>query len=370
MSSNSKDKKSGVSRPILGTSPLVKRLVEMIEKVAPTKTNILVNGESGTGKELVARMIHELSPLNGKPFVPVNCGAIPETLIESEMFGHRKGSFTGAVHEKQGLFEVAHGGTLFLDEVGELPLSMQVKLLRAIQERSFRKVGGTEDIKVDVRVIAATNRDLEEGVKKGSFREDLYYRLNVIQLKSPPLRERVGDIQLLAEAFLKKFSARSSSAVNSISDEAMLALKAWSWPGNVRELENVIERGVTLEMGSSLSLGALPAAIQESWSVKGGTSQHLFRKNEEQFDTDAQDLRIPVKPGTSIETTELGIRFPRLELKNSKIEAIDLKQIIMAIEKFYYEQAKALASESSSELARVLGLNPKELKALEKKLGL
>lgn len=170
----------------------------MIGKVAGNKTNVLIIGESGTGKELVARMIHESGPLKGKPFVPVNCGAIPETLIESEMFGHKKGSFTGAVSEKAGLFEAANGGTLFLDEVGELPLSMQVKLLRSLQERVIRKVGGNDDIKVDVRIIAATNRDLEAAIAKGTFREDLYYRLNVILIKTPSLRERPGDIELLS----------------------------------------------------------------------------------------------------------------------------------------------------------------------------
>jgi two-component system, NtrC family, response regulator PilR len=183
---------------ILGQSSAVKSMISMIEKVAASKTNVLVIGESGTGKELVARMIHQSSPLRDKPFVPVNCGAIPDTLIESEMFGHKKGSFTGAVVEKAGLFEAAHGGTLFLDEVGEIPLAMQVKLLRAIQERCFRKVGGTEDVRVDVRIIAATNRDLEAGVAAGTFREDLYYRLNVILIKTPPLRERRGDVRVLA----------------------------------------------------------------------------------------------------------------------------------------------------------------------------
>jgi two-component system response regulator PilR (NtrC family) len=196
------------SRPILGESASIKALINLILKVGPTKANLLVIGESGTGKELVARMIHECGPLRDKPFIPVNCGAIPETLIESEMFGHKKGSFTGAVADKMGLFEAANGGTLFLDEVGELPLSMQVKLLRSIQERVIRRVGGNDDIRIDVRIIAATNRDLEAAVKKGTFREDLYYRLNVILIKTPPLRDRAGDVRLLASAFLEKFSKK------------------------------------------------------------------------------------------------------------------------------------------------------------------
>lgn len=188
-----------MSRTIIGESKPVRDLIKLIERVAPTKTNILVIGESGTGKELVARMIHDEGPLKNKPFVPVNCGAIPETLIESEMFGHKRGSFTGAVSDKEGLFEAADGGTLFLDEVGELPLGMQVKLLRAIQERCFRKVGGTDDIHVDVRIIAATNRDLEDGIAKGTFREDLYYRLNVILIKAPPRNPVRADESRLAE---------------------------------------------------------------------------------------------------------------------------------------------------------------------------
>ena len=180
------------AKKILGESPAVKAMLQMIERIASSRTNVLITGESGTGKELVARMIHDMSPLKDKPFVPVNCGAIPENLIESELFGHRKGSFTGAVAEKPGLFEVAGNGTLFLDEIGELPLGMQVKLLRALQEKTIRKVGGTEDIRADARIIAATNRDLEAGVRQGTFREDLFYRLNVIQIRTPPLRERKG----------------------------------------------------------------------------------------------------------------------------------------------------------------------------------
>jgi two-component system response regulator PilR (NtrC family) len=364
-----KKQKPAVSRPILGSSPPVLRLVEMIEKVAPTKTNILVIGESGTGKELIARMIHELSPIKNRPFVPVNCGAIPETLIESEMFGHKRGSFTGATHEKQGLFEVAHGGTLFLDEVGELPLSMQVKLLRAIQERSFRKVGGTEDIKVDVRIIAATNRDLEVGVSRGVFREDLYYRLNVIQLKSPPLRERGGDIQVLAESFLEKFSKRAGRNICSISKDALSALQAWSWPGNVRELENVLERGVTVELGEHLMLASLPLPIQENW-------RQLSRAQDEVQGSTAAATGGPVSMPSQesrLESEEqsfcrsLGLPLPRLN--GSTIESIDLKRVVRSVEKAYLDAAKKLAAESRGNIAEILGLSAKELKALEKRIA-
>src|SRR5271156_5979971 len=213
----------GAAKKIIGEAPVVKELLDMIRRVAPSRTNVLVIGESGTGKELVARMIHDSSLLKDKPFVPVNCGAIPENLIESELFGHKRGSFTGAVQDKVGLFEVAGGGTLFLDEVGELPLGMQVKLLRAIQERVIRRVGGNDDIKVDVRVIAATNRDLEAAVAQGTFREDLYYRLNVILIKTPPLRDRKSDIPMLAEHFLKKVSTKYKKTFEGFEPEVMLA---------------------------------------------------------------------------------------------------------------------------------------------------
>ena len=250
------------TRAILGQSPAVKELLGLIGKVAPNKTNVLVIGESGTGKELVARMIHESGPIKDRPFVAVNCGAIPENLIESELFGHKRGSFTGAVSDKPGLFEVANSGTLFLDEVGELPLGLQVKLLRAIQDRTIRRVGGTQDQKIDVRIIAATNRDLEAGVAKGTFREDLYYRLNVILIKTPALRDRKGDVKILAEAFLKRFSAKISRTLTGFAPDAMAALERFSWPGNIRELENVLERAVMLENSETITLQSLPEEMQ------------------------------------------------------------------------------------------------------------
>lgn len=255
-------KVTDTSRPIIGKSRPIQDLLKLIERVAHAKTNLLVIGESGTGKELVARMIHDSGPLRDKPFVPVNCGAIAENLIESEMFGHKRGSFTGAVNDKMGLFEVAHGGTLFLDEVGELPLSMQVKLLRAIQERLIKKVGGTEDIRIDVRIIAATNRDLEAAVAQGTFREDLYYRLNVILIKTPPLRDRPGDVRILAEHFLKKCASKYNHCPDAFEPDAIAALEAYSWPGNVRELENVIERAVALQGSGDIRLASLTSPVQ------------------------------------------------------------------------------------------------------------
>ena len=247
---------------LVGTSDAMREVFELIGKVAPTRTTVLLTGESGTGKELVARAIHTRGPRAAEPFVPINCGAIPETLIESELFGHTKGSFTGAVAEKQGLFERAGAGTVFLDEIGELPLAMQVKLLRVLQERRVRRVGGVDDIDVDCRVVAATNRNLQDEITAGRFREDLYFRLNVIQLRLPPLRDRKADVPVLAEGFLAKFAEQQQSPVRRISDAAMRLLVSWSWPGNVRELENVVERGVTLASGEVLDVDVLPAQVR------------------------------------------------------------------------------------------------------------
>lgn len=246
---------------LLGESAAMQRIYDLIRKTSVTRTNVLVVGESGTGKELVARAIHFNSDRKEKAFVTVNCGAIPETLIESELFGHVKGSFTGAVATKQGLFEAAHKGTIFLDEIGELPLQMQVKLLRIIQERNFMRIGGTETIEVDVRIVAATNRDLAEEVKAGRFREDLFYRLNVIQIKLPPLRHRKEDIPLLADFFLKKYAKETRKDIRRISAKAMEHLMGYDFYGNVRELENIIERSVALETGMEIQPTSLPGNV-------------------------------------------------------------------------------------------------------------
>lgn len=246
---------------LVGNSEAMHKIFELIRKVSDSPTNVLVTGESGTGKEMVAKAIHYNSPLKDRPFVSVNCGAIPENLVESELFGHKKGSFTGAVTDKDGLFEVADGGTLFLDEIGELPLSSQVRILRAIQEKTVRRVGGTEDVKVEVRIIAATNRDLEQMVQQGTFRQDLYYRLNVINIRTPALRERRDDIPLLAVHFLQKYSDRFGKAIQTISKEAMDLLKKYDFPGNVRELENIMERTVALESGATVLPESLPQFV-------------------------------------------------------------------------------------------------------------
>jgi two-component system response regulator PilR (NtrC family) len=255
---------------IIGQSLKMVALYDLLEKVSPTKTNILITGESGTGKELVAKAIHYNSPRKEKPFVTLNCGAIPESLIESELFGHMKGAFTDAIATRKGLFEVADEGTIFLDEISELPLLMQVKLLRVLQDKEFKRVGGTEDIRVDVRIISATNKDLDEGVKEKRFREDLFYRLNVIQIKLPPLRERKEDIPILANHFLKKYSEELNKNILKISPEALQILLHYEYPGNVRELQNIIERAVALESSQELTAHNLSSYLSEQPFLKKG----------------------------------------------------------------------------------------------------
>ena len=249
---------------LIGKSPPIRQVKELIGKVAGTMATILITGESGTGKELVARAIHDNSPRKDKPLVSVNCSALTETLLESELFGHEKGSFTGAVAQRKGRFEIADGGTLFLDEVGEMSPSTQVTLLRVLQNREFERVGGNKTIKVDVRLIAASNRDLKLEVKKGTFREDLYYRLNVVHIEVPPLRKRVEDIPLLVAHFLNRFSIDMKKEIPVLSKGALEALMTYEWPGNIRELENMIERAVILCTGSVIELKDLPLSKGES----------------------------------------------------------------------------------------------------------
>jgi DNA-binding NtrC family response regulator len=245
---------------LVGHSPEIHSIFSIIERVADTPSTVLITGESGTGKELVAKALHEHSGRKGGPFIKINCAAIPKTLMESELFGYEKGAFTGATSSKPGRFELADGGTLFLDEIGEIPVEMQVKLLRAIQESEFERVGGIKTIKVDVRLVTATNRDLEQETHRGNFREDLYYRLNVVPLQIPPLRKRTGDIPLLVAHIIKKFNERLKKTISGIADDALAALEAHSWPGNIRELENVLERTILFTKGdrierSDLQLG-------------------------------------------------------------------------------------------------------------------
>jgi Nif-specific regulatory protein len=262
-------------RNIIGTSKEMRDVYEQVAQVAHTNTTVLIRGESGTGKELVAHAIHYNSPRSGKPFVKVNCAALPESLIEAELFGHEKGAFTGAIARKRGRFELAEGGTLFLDEIGDLSPAMQVKLLRVLQEREFERVGGTETIKVNVRLIAATNVDLEQAVQDGRFRSDLYYRLNVFSIYLPALRERRTDILLLADHFLEKYSRQNGKRVKRISTPAIDMLMSYHWPGNVRELENVLERASLVCEGNVVHGYHLPPTLQTAESSGTGTKVSL-----------------------------------------------------------------------------------------------
>ena len=266
---------------IIGKSKKMQEIYEIIEHVAQTDATVMIYGESGTGKELVARAIHYSGKRKGKPFIAVSCSAFPETLLESELFGYEKGAFTGAYARKPGRFELADGGTLFLDEVGEIKPEIQVKLLRVLQDKAFERLGGKETIKVDVRIIAATNKDLEKEVAMGRFREDLYYRLNVIPIYLPPLRERKEDIPLLAEHFLRIYSEKNGKSIKRISPEAMEALVNYSWPGNVRELENVIERMVVLGTGDEITVSQLPERIRNSKIADISTNLEVFEIPDE-----------------------------------------------------------------------------------------
>jgi Nif-specific regulatory protein len=250
----------------------MRQVYQLISKVAPTDSTVLIQGESGTGKELAARAIHQNSKRENKPFVAVNCAALAESLLESELFGHEKGAFTGAVAQKKGRLETADGGTLFLDEVGEISPTLQVKLLRVLQEREFERVGGTRTIKVDIRLVTATNQDLEQAIEQGTFRQDLYYRLNVVSIEMPPLRLRREDIPLLASYFVEKYSAKCNRKVSGISPEARARLREYDWPGNVRELENAIERAVVLGTTEQILPDDLPEAILETGGAEGRES--------------------------------------------------------------------------------------------------
>jgi DNA-binding NtrC family response regulator len=252
----------GPTGRIIGRGPALLKVIHLVNQIAPMKSTVLLTGESGVGKELVAEAIHHQSPRKGKPFVKLNCGALPEGLIESELFGHEKGAFTGAIQQRKGRFELADGGTIFLDEISEMPPATQVKLLRVLQEGEFERVGGTQTLKVDVRVIAATNVDLEAAVATGKFRKDLFYRMHVIHLEIPPLRARVEDIPMLALHFLDKFCLENNRPAMGFAPEAMSALKRYDWPGNVRELQNAVERAVALCRGNMVELEDLPDEIR------------------------------------------------------------------------------------------------------------
>ena len=260
---------------IVGTSPGMLQIYDMVRQVAQTRTNILITGESGTGKELIARSIHEQSDRRDQPFVVINCGGIPESLMESELFGHKKGAFTGATQDKSGLFEAADKGTIFLDEIGELSLPIQVKLLRGVQEKVFKPVGGNEDIAVDIRIVSATNKKLEDEVIAGRFREDLFYRLNVIEIRVPPLRERMGDLRALAQHFLEKYADEMGKSVTKISSYAIDMLNRYDFPGNVRELENLMERSVALSNTNILLPDSLALSFHKRRWIEGSEDKRF-----------------------------------------------------------------------------------------------
>jgi two-component system response regulator PilR (NtrC family) len=318
---------SGASGDFITKSTSALEMLYLVERVAPTGVTVLISGESGTGKEIVAKRIHELSGRKGR-FVAVNCSAIPEGLLESELFGHQKGSFTGATSDKAGLFEEATGGTIFLDEVGELPLILQPKLLRAVQSGFIKRVGGNREIEVDVRILSATNRDLSTEVKAGRFREDLFYRLNVVAIKLPPLRDRRNDIPLLAHYFLEKFRVAFGRTIKGISPEVLRCLDRHDFPGNVRELENIIERAVALESGEQLSMKSLPDYLLDE--AAGGA--------------------------------------PRLERLPE--DGVDLEETLLNTELHYIREALGKTGGNKTEAAKLLGLSFRSFRYKLEKLGI
>lgn len=316
---------------LIGSSIPMKKLYRLIDRVARADVTVLITGESGTGKELVAQAIHRRSNRKDKPFVPVNCGAIPEELLESEFFGHEKGAFSGAIRTKIGRFELANGGSIFLDEIGEMKSSLQVKLLRFLQERTFERVGGLKTIEVDVRVIAATNKDLWKAVQEGTFREDLFYRLNVVPIHVPPLRERKEDIPLLVEHFLIRHAlSRDDGSKKRVNPEVIECFMEYSWPGNVRELENIIKRLIILSDGDEITADDLPDRFHRSIRDKSSRSP--------------------------------GLRLPE--------EGIDLKKFMEQIEKSFIEQALEKTGGVKNQAAKLLGLNRTTLIEKMKKLGM
>ena len=324
---------------LVGESQAIQEILRTIEKVAVTESTVLITGESGTGKELIARAIHEKSARANQPMIIVNCGAIPNELLEAELFGHVKGAFTGATQNRIGRFEAANGGTIFLDEIGELPLALQVKLLRVLQTKQFEAIGSSKTIEVDVRIIAATNRDLEEAARKKEFREDLYYRLNVLPVKVPALRERKSDIAILVNHFMTQFNALTGHTVEAPSGEIMNALMAYDWPGNVRELENLMERLVILKGQGTVDLGDLP--------------HRIFQKYAE---------GQPAGTGALSEW-----EFPRMVLPNN---GVNLKNIVEAFENHLIDQALARTGNNKNRASELLMMNRTTLVEKLRKRGM
>ena len=318
---------------IIGQSPKMKEIFDLIQTVAPQNSRVLITGESGTGKELVARAIHENSARSHTPFITINCGAFPETLLESELFGYMKGAFTGANENRRGLFQASHGGTLFMDEIGNMNLAMQVKLYRVLQEGKVRPLGSNEEVDVDVRVITATNKDLEKAIAEGQFREDLFYRLSVIPIHVPSLRERREDIPLLARHFLERFRKSMEKPVEAISPQAMRRLESYDWPGNVRELENTIERAVALESGPEISLAVLPDRVAESTSAALSSS--------------GQSERVQIPP-----------------------EGVDFERVVADTERLYLKAALERCNGVRTQAAELLKISYRSFRHFAKKYDL
>ena len=317
---------------IVGSSPAMQHIYKMIQQVSKTKTNVLITGESGTGKELIARAIHKESGRRDEPFVAINCGGIPETLMESELFGHKKGSFTGAAQDKPGLFQEAHRGTIFLDEIGELSLPIQVKLLRAVQEKTVRPVGGTEDIAVDIRILSATNKQLEKEVIAGKFREDLFYRLNVIEIKVPPLRERKADLRAMAQHFLEKYSKEIGKEISKLSSYALDLMLKYDFPGNVRELENLMERSVALSTTNIILPDSLALSVHKRRWIEG-----------------VQDRRFDV---------------------DEVAKGVALDSILEEIERAYLKKALECSNGSKNKAAELLGISFRSIRYRLEKLSM
>ncbi|MCB9567437.1 MAG: sigma-54-dependent Fis family transcriptional regulator [Myxococcales bacterium] len=336
---------------MVGRSPAIAAIREIVNTVAASPSTVLITGESGTGKELVARALHLGSPRADQPFIRVNCAAIPSGLVESELFGHERGSFTGAISSRPGRFELADGGTLFLDEVSEIPKESQVKLLRAIQESEFERVGGVKTLRVNVRLVAATNRNLEEAVKEGSFREDLYYRLNVVPIHLPPLRERIEDLPLLIEHFIRRCNERLGKDVQGITGPALAALERYPWPGNIRELENLIERMVLFASGESIDLDDLPESYDTEGDAEAAPQAASAREPEASEDGEPRYIRLPL--------SMLGL---------------DLKEAVRAgsrlVEEALIRDALAKTDGNVTRSARLLGISRRSLQSKMKELGL
>ena len=317
---------------LVGSSPAMQHIYKLVQQVANTKTSVLITGESGTGKELIAQAIHQESDRSQQPFVVINCGGIPETLMESELFGHKKGSFTGASNDKKGLFEVAHNGTLFLDEIGEISPPIQVKLLRAVQEKVFKPVGGNEDISVDIRIVSATNKNLEKEIIGGNFREDLFYRLNVIEIRVPPLRERKADLRTLAQYFLEKYSKEMGKEITKFSSYAIDLLNKYDFPGNIRELENLLERSVALSTTNIILPDSLALSLHKRRWIEG------FK--DRRFDLDAVS------------------------------RGVDLDSILEEIERGYLKKALDCSNGSKNKAAELLGISFRSLRYRLDKLSI